>query len=119
MKVLLIAYESQADFRARGAEDADLRSRYWAGWQQYGQALKEAGVCLEMHGLQGPETASTVRGSESKRQVTAHAYTDTPDQIGGYFVLEVGSQEEALQWAARCPAAERGAVEIRPLLERP
>lgn len=118
MKVLLIAYESLADFEDRGTEDADLRSRYWAGWQRYGQALKEAGVCLDMHGLQAPETATTVRRPGPETQVFSHAYTDTPHQIGGYFLLDVANQEEAVQWAARCPASERGAVEIRPLLER-
>lgn len=119
MKYMLIAYESTDDFAARaGSTGKDRQGQYWTDWQAFGQALSRAGVCLSMHGLQSAETASTLRLHTGQRQVVDQPYSTAADQIGGYFILEVPHKEAALEWAARCPAAVRGAVEIRPLLER-
>ena len=52
-------------------------------------------------------------------QVLDGPYAETREQLGGYFLLEVADMEEAIRWAARCPGAEHGAVEVRPLWPDP
>jgi hypothetical protein len=62
-----------------------------------------------------PETATTVRVKEGKRHVQDGPFADTKEQLGGFTILELPSLDAALEWAARCPAASIGAVEVRPL----
>ena len=61
------------------------------------------------------ETATTLRLREGKRRVQDGPYADTKEQFAGMIVLELPSIEAALEWAARCPGASLGAVEVRPL----
>jgi hypothetical protein len=67
-------------------------------------------------GLQPPAVATTVRQRDGKRQVQDGPYAETKEQLGGYFEIEVADLDTALDWAARCPAAATGAVEVRPNL---
>jgi hypothetical protein len=69
-------------------------------------------------GLQPPTMSTTVRLRDGQRVVHDGPYADTKEQLGGYFVLEVPDLDPALEWAARCPAAAAGSVEVRPLLPR-
>jgi hypothetical protein len=65
--------------------------------------------------LQAPETATTVRIKDGKRNVQDGPFADTKEQLGGFTILELPSLDAALDWAARCPAASSGAVEVRPV----
>ena len=67
------------------------------------------------HALQPPVTGTTVRVAGGKRHVQDGPYADTKEQLGGFIDLELPSLDAALDWAARCPAAASGAVEIRPV----
>jgi hypothetical protein len=120
MKYMIIAYESPEDFDARGnrGDGTDRQGHYWARWKAYGEALAKAGVVLGMHGIQPKHTARTVRLRAGMRQVHEGPYAETRDQLGGYFIVDVPDEESALHWAASCPSAETGAVEVRPLLEK-
>lgn len=119
MKFALLIYESPQDFAAR--ENSPETPAYWGAWQAYGKALSEAGAgsCAERHGeaLQPVTTATTVRLRDGQRHVQDGPYADTKEQLGGFLILEAPSLDRALEWAARCPAAARGAVEVRPVLE--
>ena len=66
--------------------------------------------------LQPPAVATTVRQRDGKRQVQDGPYAETKEQLGGYYEIEVADLDTALDWAARCPAASTGAVEVRPNL---
>ncbi len=110
---VLAIYESTADFADREGPNA---KRYWDGWAAFSKALGEAGVVRGGAPLCGPETATVVRIGQSGPVVHDGPYADTKEQLGGYLFLDVGSLDDALQWAARCPAALRGAVEVRPVL---
>lgn len=113
MKHLMLIYETERDFRARTDED---RERYWGAWRAYHQALVAAGAIAGGSALQPPATAATVRVKAGARQVQDGPYADTKEQLGGFIVLDVPSLDAALDWAARCPAASTGAVEVRPCL---
>ena len=67
-------------------------------------------------GLQPPSLATTIRLRAGKRQVQDGPFADTKEQLGGYYVIEVPGLDQALDWAARCPSATNGSVEVRPNL---
>jgi len=114
MKYVLLFNESQADFERR--TDAAQSEAYWEAWKAYGKALREAGVGTTGIGLQQPQTATTVRVREGKRQVHDGPYAETKEFLGGLFVVEVPDLDAALEWAARCPAAKSSSVEVRPAM---
>lgn len=112
MQYTMLIYESDADFEAYRKKD-----EYWAAWKAYHQSLVQAGVIAGGNALQEPSTGTTVRVNVGTRHVQDGPYADTKEQLGGFIVLEVDSLDAALDWAARCPAAATGAVEIRPILK--
>jgi hypothetical protein len=59
---------------------------------------------------------TTLRQRDGKRQVQDGPYADTKEQLGGFYEIDVPDLDTALDWAARCPAAATGAVEVRPNL---
>jgi hypothetical protein len=84
-------------------------------WRAYYKALVEAGIFVGGDPLEVPETGTTVRLTEGRRRVQDGPYADTKEQLGGFTIVELPSLDAALDWAARCPAASYGAVEVRPL----
>ena len=114
MKYTILIYESDADFKTR--TDESRNGAYWGAYRAYTQALAEAGVMAGGAALQLPRAATTVRQSGGKRQVQDGPFADTKEQLGGYYVIDVPDLDKALEWAARCPAAATGAVEVRPNL---
>lgn len=113
MLYALLIYENQADFARRSASDET--GGYVGAWRKYYQALVEAGIYVGGHPLDVPETATTVRLSDNKSQIQDGPYANTKEQLGGFTLLELPSLDAALEWAARCPAASYGAVEVRPV----
>jgi len=112
MQFALLIYESPKAFAARNSDKADP---YLAAWRAYYKALVEADIYVGGDPLQAPETATTVRLKDGKRRVQDGPFADTKEQLGGFTILELPSLDAALDWAARCPAASIGAVEVRPL----
>lgn len=112
MKYSLLVYETSEMFEMRKNDDDDP---YLGAWRAYYKAVVEAGVYVGGDPLELPETGATVRVKDGKRLVQDGPYADTREQLAGSLVLEVPSLDEALRWAARCPAASLGAVEVRPL----
>jgi|SRR6185295_7034274 hypothetical protein len=86
-----------------------------AAYLAYGEALKKAGVFLGSNRLKPSANATTVRVANGKTQVLDGPYADTKEQIGGYFLIDAADLDAALSWAARCPAASHGVVEVRPV----
>jgi hypothetical protein len=100
-------------------EDAtpeDMRAEL-AGWNDYTEALKQAGAFIAGEGLQESATATTVRGFEGdERLVTDGPFAETKEQVGGFYLIEVANLDEALEWAKKIPA-RGGAVEVRPVMD--
>lgn len=111
MQVMMLIYETPDDFRARAHERPDLI----AAWRAYYKALLDAGVYVGGAPLEEPTAGATVRVHGGQRRVQDGPYADTKEQLGGQLILEVPSLDVALDWAARCPTAASGAVEVRPL----
>jgi len=86
-------------------------------WFAYSQALTDAGVYVAGDGLQGTETATTVRAPDGEPLVTDGPYAETKEILGGYYLIDVPDLDAALEWAAKVPNATYGAVEVRPVWE--
>jgi hypothetical protein len=115
MKYVILIYEPRAEFEQRRLPESDS---HWGPWRAYHRALLEAGIYAGGSPLERPDTGATtlrVRGGE--RQVQDGPYADTKEQLGGFIVLEVPTLDAALEWASRCPAAEYGAIEVRPMAD--
>ena len=112
MQFALLIYESPEAFAARNGDGTDT---YTGAWRAYHKALVESGAYLAGDPLEVPETGTTVRLKEGKRRVQDGPFADAKAQLGGFTILELPSLDAALDWAARCPAASIGAVEVRPL----
>ena len=80
------------------------------------KALIDAGVMRGGNALHAAATATTVRVRDGQRDLHDGPYADSKEELGGYFIIEVDTLDEALLWAARNPAASSGAVEVRPVL---
>jgi hypothetical protein len=112
MQFALLVYESPEAFARRNTDETDP---YLGAWRAYYKALVEAGIYVGGDPLEVPETGTTVRLKEGKRRVQDGPFAETKEQLAGFIILELPSLDAALDWAARCPAASVGAVEVRPL----
>ena len=113
MQYALLIYERPADFARR--EQAGDDAPYFGAWRAYYKAVVEAGVYAGVKPLDAPETGTTVRRQDGKPVVQDGPYASSKEQLGGFVLLELPSLDAALEWAARCPAASYGVVEIRPV----
>src|ERR671937_3117515 len=87
--------------------------------QAYGevtQEMQEKGVLAAGEGLYPTQTATTVRVRGDDRTVTDGPFAETKEQLGGFYVLDVKDLDEAIEWAAKIPGAQRGSIEIRPVM---
>jgi hypothetical protein len=114
MNYTLLIYESDSDFARR--RDPQKQAAYVAAWPPYLRALLDAGVLISGAGLEPPEAATTVKLRDGKRMVQDGPYAEAKEQLGGFVVINVPDLDAALDWAARCPAAATGTIEVRPNL---
>lgn len=110
MRYAIAVYESEAGMEAR--KDPE----YVAAYGAYVRALAEAGILLGGAGLVSASSATTLRMKDGKRLVQDGPYADTKEELGGFFLIEVPDLDKALQWAARCPSAATGVIEVRATL---
>ena len=108
MHYTLLFYESPEDFADR--TDPSRQQQYLAGWSHYVKALRESGIVVSGSGLFPPETATTLRRQGGETLVQDGPITETKEQLGGFFVVDVPDLDTALEWAARCPV---NTVEVR------
>jgi len=112
MKYMLLIYGNEASFEAASKVESD---QVVAAYGAYVEALTKAGVVTDRHRLQRSAAATTVRVANGATRLLNGPYAETKEQLGGYVVIDVPDQEAALAWAARCPGASHGAVEVRPI----
>ncbi len=112
MQYLLLIYGNEAGMQA--ASKADIEKMV-AAYGAYTEALKKAGVLAGANRLQPTASASTVRVTDGKSKVLDGPYAETKEQLAGYYMIEVPDLDAALSWAARCPGASFGAIEVRPV----
>ena len=88
-----------------------------AAMMKYNESLRESGVLLALEGLHPPSMGARVSFSGGKPMVTEGPFAETKEVVGGYWMIQVNSKEEAIQWASRCPASDNEIIEIRQVQE--
>jgi hypothetical protein len=116
MHYMLLIYRDEAKMtRATPAQMAETTGAYVA----YAEALRDSGALVAGDRLDLTSTATTVRIADGKTQVLDGPYAETKEQLGGFFIVDVPDLDAALAWAARCPGARIGTMEVRPIMPRP
>jgi hypothetical protein len=112
MEYMLLIHADPAGLQA--LRDAE-RSTALAAYGAYTEALTKAGILRGGERLRNADAATTVRVREGKTEVLNGPFIETREQLGGFYMIDVPDLDAALSWAARCPGASHGAVEVRPV----
>jgi hypothetical protein len=88
-----------------------------AAMMKYNEALKDAGVLITLDGLHPPSMGARVSFKRGKPLVTDGPFTESKEVLGGYWMIEVKSREEAIAWAMKCPASGNEVIEVRQVQE--
>jgi hypothetical protein len=84
---------------------------------KYNESLQKAGILLALDGLHPPSMGARVTFAGGKAKVTDGPFAEAKEVLGGYWMIQVKSKEEAIQWASRCPASENEILEVRQVQE--
>ncbi len=88
-----------------------------AAMMKYNESLQKAGVLLALDGLHPPSMGARVSFSGGKPKVTDGPFAEAREVVGGYWMIQVGSREEAIAWATRCPGSDNEVIELRQVQE--
>ena len=88
-----------------------------AAMMKYNESLQKAGVLLALDGLHPPSMGARVSFRGGKPKVTDGPFTEAKEIVGGYWMIQVKSKEEAVEWASRCPASDNEVIEVRQVQE--
>jgi len=84
---------------------------------KYNESLQKAGVLLALDGLHPPSMGARISFPAGKPKVTDGPFAEAKEVLGGYWMIQVKSKEEAIEWAKRCPASENEVIEVRQVQE--
>ena len=99
------------------APDVKLDPERATAMMKYNEALQDAGVLITLDGLHPPSMGARVSFATGKPIVTDGPFTEAKEVLGGYWMIDVASREEAIAWAKKCPASENEIIEIRQVQE--
>lgn len=112
MKYALLIY-SEPQVEQPSPEENE---RVMGQWFTYSNDLREAGAMLGGEALEEIGTATSVRLRDGNVTTTDGPFAETKEVLGGFYLLDVGTLDDAIAWAARCPAAAYGTIELRPIV---
>ena len=110
MLMIPLGYES-------APPDVQLDPERVAAMMRYNEALKEAGVLITLEGLHPPSMGARVSFAGGQPMVTDGPFAEAKEVLGGFWMIEVASREEAIAWAKQCPASDNEIIEIRQVQE--
>jgi hypothetical protein len=110
---MLLIYGSEERW---GSYNEDELKAIYEEYYALSRELRDQGKLISSHELQGSDTATSVRVRDGKTLTTDGPFAETKERLGGYYLIEADSPEEALEWAARIPSARDGVVEVRPVV---
>ena len=114
MQYMILIYGDEKRF-ATMAGNPEAQKQMYAAFGKYGADMRAAGVLRGGAELKPTQTATTVRLKDGKTIATDGPFAETKEQLGGYYLIDVSDLDQAVKWAARCPAAEGGSIEVRPV----
>ena len=116
MKYILLIHDDEQAWGKLGEAE---RQKIYGEYGQFSQEIKASGQYLAGAQLHPTSTATSVRVRDGKRLVTDGPFAETREQLGGYYLVEARSLDEAIALAARIPSARMGTIEVRPVVEVP
>jgi hypothetical protein len=119
MRYMLLIYGDEAQQEAAAAAAGPDAPEISPPWLEYTDWLLRRGIHTAGERLASSTSATTVRVRDGNRLVTDGPFTETKEVLGGYYIIECDNLDEALEAAARCPAASGGSVEVRPIIGMP
>jgi hypothetical protein len=99
------------------APDAVPSAEAVAAMMKYNESLQKAGVLLALDGLHPPASGARVSFAGGKPKVSDGPFAEAKEVLGGYWMIQVKSREEAIEWAKRCPGSENEVIEVRQVQE--
>ncbi|MEQ8178245.1 MAG: YciI family protein [Amphiplicatus sp.] len=116
MQYALLLYDNEDAWdTASEAEQGEVIGAHMA----YTQALRDAGAYVGGEPLDHSRAAKAVRMRAGRVSVEDGPFTDSKEQLGGFYIIEAKDLDAALDWAARCPSSSYGQIELRPVLTIP
>lgn len=115
MQYLLLIYANEA--KQAELMQTPKAAEYMQGYRDFTDDLKAKGKFIAGEALEGTTTARSVRIREGKVLTTDGPFAETREALGGFYMVEADSIEEALEFAARIPTAIHGTIEVRPIFD--
>ena len=109
MRYLILIYENENEWQATDEE--------MGRWFGLSEDMQKAGVMVAGEALAPTTTATTVRVRGGRTLTTDGPFAETKEQLGGFYLVDCDSLDDALAWAAKMPTAERGSIEVRPIAD--
>lgn len=116
MQYMLLIHTDEARMKETLANAQGAAPEMMGAYRAYTEAMKQAGVFVAGDALQPSTTATVVRVRDGRTQVLDGPYAEAKEQLGGYYLIEAKDLDTALAWAARCPGAAWGTIEVRPVM---
>ena len=116
MQYMLLIYTEEGGWSALSDDD---RGRMMKDYGDFTDELRSAGAMVAGDALQPTTNATTVRVRDDEQVVTDGPFAETKEQLGGYYLIEADSLDEAAHWASKIPGARYGSVEVRPVMQIP
>jgi hypothetical protein len=113
MQYLLLIYANESAAAQVPQED---RQKMFGAWMAYTADLKSTSALVAGDALQPVATATSVRIRNGERMITDGPFAETKEQLGGYYLVEAKDLDAAIEWAAKCPGAQAGTIEVRPIM---
>ena len=113
MKYLCMIYGDETKWSSATPEQL---SEVMDAYNSFTEEASAAGVIAAGEGLEPTSSATTVRVRDGERMLTDGPFAETKEQLGGFYLLECGSLDEAIEWAGKIPGASEGSVEVRPVM---
>ena len=110
-------YQPDAPAGEKAGEGFAPDAKIVAAMMKYNEELAKAGALIALDGLQPTLKGARISFSGSKRTVTDGPFTEVKEVVGGYWMIQVNSKEEAIEWAKRCPAQDGDVIEVRQVFE--
>ncbi len=115
MQYMLLIYGSEEQWAALSEDEAKaIYEEYFA----FTEDLQAQGKLISAHELQPTAAATTVTVRDGETLTTDGPFAETKEALGGYYLIEADSLDEAIEWAARVPSARDGKIEVRPVVMR-
>ena len=107
------------DEKAQAKATVEQHKEIAASYGTYTAELKSAGVFLAGEGLEPSNSGARIRFQEGRRVVTDGPFAEAKEVVGGFYLIEAKSRDEAIEWAAKCPGAKHAGVEVRSVMTYP